>query len=130
MGPIDAIAGYLNEHAEPSDRVKIGYGASGLMFHTELEVVNSRQVGPPAPEWIIRRHFMRLRVSEEWITSLEQHDYDRIELPVADVQWNNRPDPLYHHFVSPAEDLAPNVRLLRRRDALGNSAAKQMESGS
>jgi hypothetical protein len=117
MGPIDAIAEYLNEHAEPSDRVKIAYGSSGLMFHTELEVVNSRQVGPPAPEWIIHRRFAKLRVSDDWLESLDRHTYDRIELPVADVQWNNRPDPLYHYFVSPAEDMAPKVRLLRRRDA-------------
>jgi 4-amino-4-deoxy-L-arabinose transferase-like glycosyltransferase len=117
MGPIDAIAGYLNEHAEPSDRVKIAYGASSLMFHTELEVVNSRQVGPPAPEWIIHRRFTQLRVSDAWLASLDRHAYDRIELPAADVQWNNRPDPLYHHFVSPAEGLAPNVWLLRRRGA-------------
>jgi hypothetical protein len=117
MGPIDAIAEYLNEHAEPSDRVKIAYGSSGLMFHTDLEVVNSQQVGPPAPEWIIDRHFAQLQVSDAWLASLDRYTYDRIELPVADVQWNNRPDPLYHHFVSPAEDLAPKVWLLRRRDA-------------
>jgi len=117
MGPIDAIAGYLNEHAEPSDRVKIAYGSSGLMFHTELEVVNSRQVGPPAPEWIIHRRFTKLRVSDAWLASLDPRDYDRIELPAADVQWNNRPDPLYHHFVSPEEGLAPKVWLFRRRDA-------------
>jgi len=117
MGPIDAIAEYLNEHAEPSDRVKIAYGSSGLMFHTELEIVNSQQIGPPAPEWIIDRRFMKLRMSDAWLASLDRHDYDRIELPVADVQWNNRPDPLYHHFASPAKDLAPSVRLARRRGA-------------
>jgi hypothetical protein len=117
MGPIDAIAGYLNEHAEPSDRVKIAYGSSGLMFHTELEVVNAKQVGPLAPEWIIDRHFAQLRMSDVWLASIDPYDYVRIELPVADVQWNNRPDPLYHHFVSPAEGLAPKVWLLRRRDA-------------
>jgi 4-amino-4-deoxy-L-arabinose transferase-like glycosyltransferase len=120
LGPIDAIAGYLNEHAEPSDRVKISYGSSGLMFHTDLEIVNSQQVGPPAPEWIIDRRFTNLRVSDSWLAALDRHDYDRIELPVADVQWNNRPDPLYHHFASPAEDLAPSVRLERRRDARRN----------
>jgi 4-amino-4-deoxy-L-arabinose transferase-like glycosyltransferase len=117
MGPIDAIAGYLNEHAEPSDRVKIAYGSSGLMFHTELEIVNSQQVGPPAPEWIIRRHFARLQMNAAWLASLDRYTYDRIDLPVADVQWNNRPDPLYHYFVSPAKDMAPKVQLLRRRDA-------------
>jgi hypothetical protein len=117
LGPLDAIAGYLNEHAEPSDRVKIAYGSSGLMFHTELEVVNSQQIGPPAPEWIIDRHFTQLRVNNAWLASLDPRDYDRIELPAADVQWNNRPDPLYHHFVSPEEDMAPNVWLFRRRDA-------------
>jgi 4-amino-4-deoxy-L-arabinose transferase-like glycosyltransferase len=117
MGPIDAIAEYLNEHAEPSDRVKIAYGSSGLMFHTELEIVNSQQIGPPAPEWIIDRHFTQLRVSSAWLASLDPRDYDRIELPVPDVQWNNRPDPLYHHFASPEEGLAPNVWLIRRRDA-------------
>jgi hypothetical protein len=97
--------------------VKIAYGSSGLMFHTELEIVNSQQVGPPAPEWIIHRRFAQLRVSRAWLASLDRHAYDRIELPVADVQWNNRPDPLYHHFVSPGEDLASKVWLLQRRDA-------------
>jgi 4-amino-4-deoxy-L-arabinose transferase-like glycosyltransferase len=115
-GPIDAIVEYLAEHAVDSDRVKIAYGDLPLMFHTKLRVTNAHQVGEPAPEWMIPRHFSPMRTDATFRRETERHAYEKTELAMPDLQWNNRPDPLYHHFGSPDPDSAPPVQVWRRLD--------------
>jgi hypothetical protein len=113
-GPVDYIVDYLNEHALPSDRVKISYGDLPLMFHTRLRIVNSTEVGEPGPDWMIFRHFSPMRMDQAFLADTAKYDYTRIEIPFPDLQWNNQPDPLYHYFRTPAADRAPAIVLFRK----------------
>ena len=45
--PIDLLVEYLAKNAAPTDRVKISYGDLPLMFHTDLAMVSSADVGAP-----------------------------------------------------------------------------------
>ena len=115
-GPVDWIVRHLKEHAAPTDRVKISYGDLPLMFHTDLKIISAQDVGPPGVEWVVFRHFNKPRVDAEFGAAMKQLEYLPFELPVPDVQWNNRPDPLYHHFTPPPKDLAPPVTLWKRAE--------------
>jgi hypothetical protein len=112
-GPIDHIVEYLDEHASKDDRVTIAYGDVSLMFHTDLFVTGSL-TGKSPPKWVINRHFNPLRASPEFVRARKQFRYVPIELEVADVQWNNRPDPVYHRFEPFPLDTVPAVKILRR----------------
>ncbi len=113
-GPVDWIVEYLNREASPSDRVKIAYGDLPLMFHTDLAVTSDSEVGPPAPEWLIFRHFNSMTLNEEFVKETRKFRYSTIELPVPDIQWNNRPDPLYHYYKTPPMGLAPRLKIQKR----------------
>jgi hypothetical protein len=114
-GPIDGLVEYLGREAGPEDRVKIAYGDLPLMFHTKLNVVSASEVGPPAPEWIIPRRAHQLKTSKEFDRGTPRERYSAVELPVVDLPWNNRPDPLYHRYRRPADDEGPPLTLYRRR---------------
>jgi hypothetical protein len=113
-GPIDAIVAYLNAEARPGDRVKIAYGDVPLMFHTSLAIVSASEVGPPAPEWLIPRRFSWMTMDATFKRETGRYAYESITLGVPDVQWNNRPDPLYHYWGPLDAKLGPPLRILRR----------------
>ena len=118
-GCIDCIVDYLHQHAAPADRVKIAYGDLPLMFHTQLAITSSTDIGPPAPQWIIPRHFNRMAVDQEFMDTFSRCRYLKIILPFPDLQWNNQPDPLYHYYRTPAasSELAPPITLWRRDES-------------
>ena len=113
QGPVDGIVAFLNEAAAPNDRVKIAYGDRGLMYHTELFIIGKTEKGPPDPEWFVLRRFNGMGL-EQFLNATKGYRYSMIELPVPDLQWNNRPDPLYHYFKAPALELSPKIRILKR----------------
>jgi hypothetical protein len=113
QGPVDGIAAFLNKVAAPDDRVKIAYGDRGLMYHTELFIIGNKVKGPPDPEWVVLRRFNGIGL-EQFLEATKGYRYSMIELPVPDLQWNNRPDPLYHHFKSPSPKLSPRVRIFKK----------------
>ena len=115
-GPIDSIVDYLEQEATPADTVKISYGDLPLIFHTGLKVTSSVEVGPAAPRWLIDRHFNEMIVDQEFRDRTVEVGYSLVELPVPDVQWNNRPDPIYHYFKPLADDLTPPVTIFVRND--------------
>lgn len=114
-GPIDWLVEYLGKNAAPTDRVKISYGDLPLMFHTDLPVVSSTEVGAPAPEWMIFRNFSSMNMDQEFVRETSKYQYSKIAIPFPDLQWNNQPDPVYHYYYTPSNDLAPPVALLRKR---------------
>ena len=114
-GPIDGMVRYLAEHALPGDRVKIAYGDLPLMFHTGLTIVSASEIGAPGPEWIIPRRAHMLKTNPEFERGTPRDRYRAIELPVADLPWNNRPDPLYHRYRTPAVGQGEAVTLYRKR---------------
>ncbi|MDH5324249.1 MAG: hypothetical protein OEZ68_20540 [Gammaproteobacteria bacterium] len=113
-GPIDWIVKYLNENALPSDRVKISYGDLPLMFHTNFSVISAPMVGPSAPEWFIPRTFNPPVIDKNFVESLNNHKYELVELNAPDIQWNNRPDPLYHFYNTPVESHLPKIKIYRK----------------
>jgi hypothetical protein len=112
QGPVDGIVAFLNKAAAPDDRVKIAYGDRGLMYHTDLLIIGKTQRGPPDPEWFVWRRFNGIGL-EGFLRATQGYRYSMIELPVPDLQWNNRPDPLYHHFRSPSK-ASPRVKIFKR----------------
>ena len=120
-GPIDMIVSYLKQEATPNDRVKISYEDLPLMFHTDQFITSSTEVGPPAPEWLIYRHFNPMEEDPDFVRITGKYHYSEIELPVGDVQWNNQPDPLYHFNTTPTNERVPYVRILKRIDSAARS---------
>ncbi len=114
-GPIDWIVEYLGKNAAPTDRVKISYGDLPLMFHTALPVVSSTEVGAPAPEWMVFRRFGSMNVDEGYVRETSKYQYSKITIPFPDIHWNNQPDPLYHYYYPPSNDLAPPIVILKKR---------------
>jgi hypothetical protein len=113
-GPDDVIIDYLRTNAAPGDRVKPSYGALPLMFHTDLAIINSIDIGPPGPEWMILRRYRRMRTDEEFMRESSKYSYNKITIPFPDLQWNNQPDPLYHYYDTPSNDLAPPITILKK----------------
>jgi hypothetical protein len=113
-GSDDVIIDYLRTNAAPGDRVKPSYGALPLMFHTDLAVTNSIEIGPPGPEWMILRRYRPMRTDEEFMRESSKHSYSKITIPFPDLQWNNQPDPLYHYYDTPSNELAPPITILKK----------------
>jgi hypothetical protein len=121
-GPIAAMVAYLREHATDNDVLVAMYGDLPLKFHTRLRIYGG-ETGqlPPAGtsvRWIWPRSltvYPEIRPAADWIRQeLSTGAYDRIELPVADRQWENREDPEDHVFSNPGP-AAPPVVLYRLR---------------
>ncbi|MFH1995472.1 MAG: tetratricopeptide repeat protein [Candidatus Omnitrophota bacterium] len=133
-GPVNWIVEYLNKEAASSDRIKISYDDLPVMFHTNCIVVSAKEVGNPAPEWIVPRRFMKLKADKHYLSETEKFHYDSIRFPVPDVAWDNRPDPLWHRFMPLTDDLAEPLIILRRMgrktDVGRDSRIASMGSGS
>ena len=84
------------------------------MFHTDLAVTNSIEIGPPGPEWMILRRYRPMRTDEEFMRESSKHSYSKITIPFPDLQWNNQPDPLYHYYDTPSNELAPPITILKK----------------
>ena len=80
-----------------------------------LPVVSSTEVGTPAPEWMVFRRFGSMNVDERFLRETSKYQYSKITIPFPDIQWNNQPDPLYHYYYPPSNDLAPPIVILKRR---------------
>ena len=113
-GPIDWLVEYLDKNAAPTDRVKISYEDMALMFHTDLPIVSASEVGAPAPEWMIFRHFNQMIMDEEFVRETSKVPYSKVTIPFPDLQWNNQPDQVYHYYDTPAKDLAPPITVLKK----------------
>lgn len=113
-GPVDHLLEVLNAEARPSDVVKIAYEDLPLMFHTHLNIVSATDIGPAAPDWIIERHLSTLLIDPGFVEGTRTVQYQSRTLDVADVQWNNQPDPLYHFFEDPPSRLAPHLTILKK----------------
>jgi hypothetical protein len=114
LGPDDVIVDYLRTNAAPGDRVKPSYGAQTLMFHTDLTIINPTEIGPFGPEWMILRRFRPLKTNEEFMRESNKYPYTKVTIPFPDLQWNNQPDPLYHYYDRPSDDLAPPITVLKK----------------
>jgi hypothetical protein len=85
-----------------------------LIFHTDLPIVSASEVGAPAPEWMIFRHFNVMLMDQEFVRETSKYPYSKITIPFPDLQWNNQPDQVYHYYDTPAMDLAPPITVLKK----------------
>ena len=114
-GPTEGIVEFLKDKAKPTDVVKVNYGSPALMFYTDLKIDNDTFMNQTYPEWIIHRNDWapeEFRGSEyqKKIESL----YNKIVLPIADIRFENRPDPGYHKFRT-VTDWPNNVVIYRKK---------------
>lgn len=122
-GPIEEAVRVLRERARPGETLIATYGDLPIQFYTDLKVVGGLSGEDPTPhrdaEWLfVRAHTHRAgdaRLKRFLSDELDRADYDRIRLPVRDVPYENRPDPIYHKFREPGRGLPP-AALWRRRD--------------
>ena len=116
-GPMDGVVNYLQAHARPNERAKIPYDDRTLMFYTELAVERpSAFFEETYPEWVIlRRPWMPREFYESDYFRTIQASYDRIELDVPDLLWQNREDPGSHQFRT--VEGGPRVVIYRKREA-------------
>lgn len=115
-GPNEGIIEYLREHATPGDTVLANYEELPLMFYTDLRVIGGLSALGVAdnirPDWIIDRRSGPYR---DVLAEMVAHgSYGHIQLPFADLHWENRPDPGLHHFLTVREHQL--VSLYKRND--------------
>jgi hypothetical protein len=104
----------LDKEARSSDIVKIAYEDLSLMFHTDFNIVSASTIGPAAPDWIIPRYLVRLKVDPKFMKETAKFRYEEKTLPIPDVQWKNQPDPLYHFFRELPSGIAPSLKMYKK----------------
>lgn len=101
-GPTEGLVRYLSEHAQPDDVVLANYEELPLMFYTNLRIIGGLQgegvVAGVQPDWIVDRRHGPYRESIAAI--VRSGHYERIQLPYADLHWENRPEPGIHHYLT------------------------------
>lgn len=121
-GPVSAVIEHVNTHGTPGERILVSYAMPALRYHTGLVTYGGLTCEfPPAgsaPEWIWLRPGWRLgeaALVQDWVDEqIDLSQYERIELPVPDRQWENREDIHQHVFRDPGPK-APPVVLYRLR---------------
>lgn len=114
-GPIECVAGYLNEHAGEGDTIKThDFNANSLFFYTGLNI--DRDFNRETyPEWIFLRDYWNEAsfYKTDYFKKIEKR-YDRIELDCPDIWWENRPDDMsFHYFKLPEKE--KKVSLYKRK---------------
>jgi len=99
-GPMEGVVGYLRAHGAAGQSVKIPYDDRTLIFYTDLTIERpSTFLEDTGADWVVvRRDWMPAGFDESAVARRLRGDYDRIELAVPDVRWQNREDPGEHHF--------------------------------
>lgn len=125
-GPIEALVRRLEDEVEPGQTMLATYGDLPVRFYLPaLHVVGglSGQDFEPYVEadWLfVRAHTHRsgdARLKRFIATHVDAQAYERIPLGVADVPYENRPDPTYHKYRMPSVGDAGllEARVWRRR---------------
>jgi hypothetical protein len=105
-GPIEGIATYLNEHADPDDVVAITYGDMPLKFYTDLRIVGGLTGEDLAPaksaDWVIIRRTVLgskdAKVRNFLIKNIDARQYQRVEIDYPDLPFENRETPYEHRY--------------------------------
>jgi 4-amino-4-deoxy-L-arabinose transferase-like glycosyltransferase len=97
--PEEGIVSYLEARALPAQAVKASYEEVSLMYYLPwLRVISRWDGGGGLPDWILVRSPYPLEQSAEFRAALQRAKFTRETIPVADVVWSNRPDPLFHRY--------------------------------
>ena len=101
-GPTEGLVKYLSVHAQPGQTVVANYEELPLMFYTNLRVwggLAGHGVTPDLqPDWIIDRKDGPYR--DVLAAMVAAGSYQLIQLPHADIHWENRPEPGNHHYLT------------------------------
>jgi hypothetical protein len=123
-GPMEGIAGALNELAAPGDTVAIAYGDLPVKFYTRnLYVMGAHDresfESAATVQWIVLRHLdvtERAAKMQRYINrNLDRNNYQIAEIDFPDLPYQNRETPDMHLYTTQKD--MPKVRLLRRMDA-------------
>ena len=109
-GPIEALVRRLEGEVEAGQTMLATYGDLSVRFYLPaLHVVGGLSGQDPGPyvdaDWLfVRAHTHRsgdARLKRFISTHVDVQAYERIPLGVADVPYENRPDPTYHKYRMP-----------------------------
>jgi hypothetical protein len=123
-GPIEGIVSYLSEHGTEEDLVVITYGDMPLKFYTGMRVLGGLTGEDLSPvrdaDWvIIRRNIISDKdaaVHEYIARHLQRDAYQRVELDLPDIPFENREDPSQHLYRSVTDPRIEKVSIFRRVD--------------
>jgi len=112
-GPVEAIVNFLNQSTKKNPTVLTNYAWEPIIFYTNAKVLN-RITDPSSPlfpltkgenpDFIIPRHC--------WKPMQIPANYRKIVLSAKDICWENRSEPLLHHFRTVTT--GPNVVIYQR----------------
>ncbi len=120
-GPIEALVARIGDEVVPGQTMLATYGDLSVRFYLpELHVVGGLSGEDPRPhaqaDWLfVRAHTHRAgdaKLKRFIAEAVDVKAYERIPLGVADVPYENRPDPTYHKYRMPK---IGDARLLEAR---------------
>ena len=102
QGPNEGLVSYLSAHAQPGQTVAVNYEDLPLMFYSDLRVLGGLSAhgltGELRPDWVINRKHGPY--GELLMEIVDAGSYKQIEIPYADIRWENRPQPGEHHYLT------------------------------
>lgn len=135
-GPIEAVIRHLQAHARKDDLVTTVYEHFPLKYYTDLLVIRTRdlvpRVGPRLPDWIIAQHWdyrsgLPAGVRDK-LRDAAFYEWVRLPEEPAAIQWDNIPEPAWHHFTT-VKDRPLKLRFWRlREEAKVRAYKRQTES--
>lgn len=110
-GPLEGVARFLLEHAEPGQTLYIDYGDLPLLFYTDLLVRGGLQGAPwhGRPEWIVLRSNRVGIAVNDLVEFAAREGYVAYRLENPDTRWENRPDPFAHFYRTPPSGAVPRL---------------------
>jgi hypothetical protein len=102
QGPNEGLIAYLSAHAHAGQTVAVNYEDLPMMFYTDLRVLGGLGLhglnARTRPDWVVDRQHGPYR--DLLADVLSDGSYERIEIPYADIRWENRPQPGEHHYLT------------------------------
>jgi 4-amino-4-deoxy-L-arabinose transferase-like glycosyltransferase len=105
-GPNEGLVGFLATNAQPGQTVAVNYEDLPLMFYTSQKILGGLGLHgldkDSQPDWIVDRQYGPYR--DLLAALVGRGSYERIEIPYADIRWENRPEPGEHHYLTVADE--------------------------
>jgi hypothetical protein len=105
-GPIEGIVKYLNANGNKDDIVAITYGDMPLKLYTNMRIIGGLTgqdlSDAKKAQWVIIRKYVisdqEQAVRKYLSENLSSNDYEEIKINYPDIPFENREDPMIHHF--------------------------------
>lgn len=105
-GPIEGIVNYLNTNGRSNDVVAITYGDMPLKFYTKMRIIGGFTgedlSTATQANWVILRNYAigneNDKIRQFFLKNVQWENYEKIIINYPDIPFENREDPVEHHF--------------------------------